>query len=109
MTAIAALPAEQQVEAVLQLLVKVLGEMSVEAVRQRRTQLMEHFSNCGGSYETCVTILEMVDRYIAIREKWTAERQAEVRPAPQSDATSQMSRSLLRFPAGEDRHKPHHA
>jgi hypothetical protein len=88
MRAIAVLPAEQQVEAVLQFLTTVLSEMSIEAIRQRRNQLMEHFSNCGGSYETCAVMLEMVDRYLAVREKWAPQWETSAGLSPRSAAGS---------------------
>jgi hypothetical protein len=81
MAEVALMPAEQQVDALLELLTTVLNETSTEVVRQKRNQLMEHFANCGCSYETCSALLEMVDHHLALRERWAARQEAEARRA----------------------------
>ena len=84
MAEVATLPAEQQVEALLQFFTTVLNEMSADAVRQKRNQLMEHFSTCGCSYDTCSALLEMVDHHVAARDRWAARQETEARKAAKS-------------------------
>ena len=81
MAEIAILPEEQQVDALLHFFTTVLHEMPTDEIRRKRDDLMDRFSNCGCSYETCATLLELVDYHVARREQFAAREEAEARRA----------------------------
>jgi len=81
MADIAILPEEQQVDALLHFFSTVLHEMPTDAIQEKRSELMERFSHCGCSYETCATLLELVDQHVMRREQIAAREKAEARRA----------------------------
>jgi hypothetical protein len=104
MAEVALMPAEQQVDALLELLTTVLNETSTEVVRQKRNQLMEHFANCGCSYETCSALLEMVDHHLAMRERWAARQEAEARRAAKASLRMRAEGKAM-LPLAADTHR----
>lgn len=95
MAEIAVLPQEQQVDALLHFFTTVLHEMSTEAIRRKRSELMERFSNCGCSYETCATLLELVDDHVARREQFAARQDAEAHRMARASRASAPTVPLL--------------
>ena len=88
MAEISVLPEEQQVDALLHFFTTVLNETPTEAIRQKRNELMARFSNCGCSYETSSTLLELVDHHMALREQFAARQEAEARRAARKNRSA---------------------
>ena len=68
MTQIEGLPADKRVDAMLEIFVHVLNSRDTDSIRNLRDQIMERFSTCGSSFETCVTVIEFIDGYLAVRD-----------------------------------------
>lgn len=87
MAEISALPEAQQLDALLQFFTTVLAGLPLDKLRERRAELIERFSHCGGRFETCSILLELVDLYVMTRERQAtrlafATRRAANRAAP---------------------------
>jgi hypothetical protein len=87
MAEISALPEAQQLDALLQFFTTVLAGLPLAQLRQRRAEMVERFSHCGGGFETCSALLELVDLYVATREKQTSRPGAIARRSPSRAAT----------------------
>lgn len=87
MAEISALPEAQQLDALLQFFTTVLAGLPLARLRERRAELIERFSHCGGRFETCSVLLELVDLYVTAREQQairmaSAARRSATRAAP---------------------------
>lgn len=67
LTQIARLPAKKRVNALLDFFVATLHTMDPDTIRTLRDQVMERFSTCGGSFETCQLMIEFIDGHLALR------------------------------------------
>lgn len=67
-TRISALPENERLDALLTYFVRVLDEMEPDTIRTLRDQMMERFSTCGSSFETCLLMLELIDAHLAVNE-----------------------------------------
>lgn len=93
LAAIAALPDDQKIDALLQVLKTAVDELPAETLRQKRASFMEHFSRCGGSFEVCSAVQELVDLHLkhqARRESETPAAENRLKPRrrrrPRSDS-----------------------
>jgi hypothetical protein len=77
LAAIAALPDDQKIDALLQVLQTAVKELPANVLRQKRASFTEHFSRCGGSFEVCSAVQEFVDLHL----KHQARRKSETPPA----------------------------
>jgi hypothetical protein len=68
MTRISVLPTDQRVDALLEFFIDVLNATDPERIRTMRDQVVERFSTCGGSFETCQLIIELINGHLALRE-----------------------------------------
>lgn len=64
---ISVLPHGKRVDALLACFASMLDSMEVTAIREKRDQLMERFSHCGASFETCALVIKWVDCQLALR------------------------------------------
>ena len=67
LTRISFLPAHQRIDALLSYFVDVLGAMDTATIRNLRDQLLERFSTCGCSFETCTLMIEFINGHLALR------------------------------------------
>jgi hypothetical protein len=68
MSRISALPSDKRVDALLEYFESTLNGMDTRRIRTLRDQIMERFSTCGSSFETCTLMIELTDLYLAVRE-----------------------------------------
>lgn len=64
---IAILPHGKRIDALLACFSGLLDSMDVVAIREKRDQLMERFSHCGASFETCALVIQWLDCQLALR------------------------------------------
>ena len=107
MAEIAVLPEEQQVDALLHFFTAVLNETPMEAIREKRNELMARFANCGCSYETCSTLLEWVDHHVALREQFSARQEAEARRNAKAAGSRPTRVKPARLPMPAEPIRPH--
>ena len=62
------LPANQRVDALLEYFVGILDAMDSATIRNLRDQVMERFSTCGCSFDTCRMMVEFINGHLALRE-----------------------------------------
>ena len=67
LSTIALLPQSKRVDALLACFTSLLDSMDADTIRQKRDQLMERFSHCGGSFETCALVVKWLDCQLALR------------------------------------------
>jgi hypothetical protein len=67
LTRISFLPASQRVDALLKAFVEILAAMDTDTIRNLRDQMLERFSTCGCSFETCTLMIEFINRHLALR------------------------------------------
>ncbi|MEO6245413.1 MAG: hypothetical protein ABIQ12_08245 [Opitutaceae bacterium] len=67
LASIAVMPHGTKVDALLACFSGLLDSMEVAAIREKRDQLMERFSHCGGSFEACSLVVKWLDCQIALR------------------------------------------
>ena len=79
MTRIAVLPSDERIDALLRYFVEVLSALDTQTIRSQRDQIMERFSTCGCSFETCVLMVQFIDGYLASRDAETVHRLADIR------------------------------
>ena len=79
MTRISSLPSDDRLDALLRYFVEVLSAMDTHSIRTQRDQIMERFSTCGCSFDTCVLMIQFIDGYLASREVTLAHRLANIR------------------------------
>jgi hypothetical protein len=79
MTRISFLPSGERVDALLHYFVDVLSGMDTHTIRKQRDQIMERFSTCGCSFDTCVLMVEFIDGYLASRDTGPTHRFARLR------------------------------
>jgi hypothetical protein len=90
--ALAALPQEQKLDALVHVLTEALLRMPLATLRRKRARFLEHFSQCGCSFEVCCAVQDLVDLHLAQRSRralvaprgtrWTASAAAHVRRRP---------------------------
>jgi hypothetical protein len=66
---ISSLPANQQVDALLEYFVGVMAAMDPHAIRKSRDQIVERFSACGCRFEMCLLVIEFINAHLALRER----------------------------------------
>jgi hypothetical protein len=79
MARISFLPPNQRVDALLHYFVDVLSDLDTDAIRAQRDQIIERFSTCGCSFDTCLLMIEFIDGYLATREAGAPCRLADTR------------------------------
>lgn len=65
LAAIAALPEDQKVDALLHLLQDVLSGLPAATLRRKRARFVAQFAQCGCSYEVCSAVQELVDLHLS--------------------------------------------
>ncbi len=79
LAAIGALPEEKRVDALLQVLQEMLRGLPTATLKRKRARLLEHFSQCGCSYEVCCAVQDLVALHLARRSMREAGTQANSR------------------------------
>ena len=67
-TQISLLPANTRIDALLEIFVGILDAMDSSTIRSLRDQVMERFSTCGCSFDTCRLMIEFINGHLALRE-----------------------------------------
>ena len=67
LSTVAVLPETKRVDAMMVCLSSLLDSMDANAIREKRDQLMERFSHCGASFETCELVTKWLDCQLALR------------------------------------------
>ena len=68
MSRIAALPANERVDACLKFFAEILNAMDAGTIRHLRDQIMPRFAMCGCSFDTCQLMIEFINGQLALRE-----------------------------------------
>lgn len=69
LAALEALPEEQKVDALVHVLTEALLRMPTATLRRKRARFLEHFSQCGCSFEVCCAVQDLVDLHLAQRAR----------------------------------------
>ena len=67
LSTIAVLPPAKRVDALIVCLSSLLDSMDADAIREKRDHLMERFSHCGASFETCALVTKWLDCELELR------------------------------------------
>jgi hypothetical protein len=67
LTRISLLPRHKRIDALLDCFVEILQAMDSGTIRRLRDEMMERFSTCGCSFETCSLMIQFINGHLALR------------------------------------------